>query len=78
MKSYSSFVFTSETMQVEFHGPGQGMPSDWAVAAYNWGRRSRGATVSLWGLGEVGGTLLIIMLVYIRYYMGWSVVQESV
>ena len=55
MKSYSSFVFTSETMQVEFHGPGQGMLSAWDVAAYNWGRRSRGATLRLGGLGEVGG-----------------------
>ena len=51
----SSFVSTSETMQMEFHGPGQGMPSAWAMAAYNWGRRSRGATVRLGGLGEVGG-----------------------
>ena len=29
------------------------MPADWSVAASNWGRRSRGATVKLGGLGEV-------------------------
>ena len=52
------------------------MPSGWAVAADSWGRRSRGASVRLGGLGEVENDLYMTEYSFgalLRYCMVWSV-----
>ena len=46
--------------QLEFHGPGQGMSQDWRLATSSLGRLSRGATVRMGGLGEVGDSIILI------------------